>query len=460
MTRGLSDQLLSQVSECVTSQLGLHFPRARWRDLERGIRSAAREFGTPDAESCARWLLSAPLTKNQIEILASELTVGETYFFREQRSFAILGERILPELLRVRQGAERRLRIWSAGCCTGEEPYSIAILLDRVLPDPRQWHVTILGTDVNPRFLQKAAQGVFGEWSFRDAPAWLKENYFKPVGAQRFEILPRIKAMVTLAYLNLAEDTYPALANNTHTMDLIFCRNVLMYFAAEHAQRVIHQFHRSLVEGGWLIVSPVETSAQLFSLFAPIHFEQAILYRKGTRQLPAPVAPVLEEATPVEAEEALALGERGDYVEAAQKRKADPVARAESVALLARTCANLGQLVEARDWTEKALAADKLDAGLHYLRATILQEQSALEEAVAALKRALYLDPDCVVAHFVLGTLALRQQRGKEAAKHFTNALTLLKRYRDDEVLPQSDGLVAGRFRELIQSTMSMETPT
>ena len=277
MTRGLSDQLLSQLSECVASQLGLHFPRTRWRDLERGIQSAAREFGTPDAESCARWLLSAPLTKNQIEILASELTVGETYFFREQRSFAILGERILPELLRVRQGAERRLRIWSAGCCTGEEPYSIAILLDRVLPDPRQWHVTILGTDVNPRFLQKAAQGVFGEWSFRAAPAWLKENYFTPVGAQRFEILPRIKAMVTFACLNLAQDAYPALASGTHAMDLIFCRNVLMYFTAEHAQRVIHQFHRSLVEGGWLIVSPVETSAQLFSLFAPIHFEQAVL---------------------------------------------------------------------------------------------------------------------------------------------------------------------------------------
>jgi len=168
---------------------------------------------------------------------------------------------------------------------------------------------------------------------------------------------------------------------------------------------------------------------------------------------------MLEEATPVEAEEALALGERGDYLEVAQKRKADPEARTESAALLARTYANLGQLAEARDWTENALAADKLDAGLHYLRATILQEQSALEEAVAALKRALYLDPDCVVAHFALGNLALRQQRGKAAAKHFTNALTLLKRYRDDEVLPQSDGLVAGRFRELIQSTMSMETP-
>src|SRR5206468_7853686 len=110
MTRGLSDQLLSQLSECIASQLGLHFPRTRWRDLERGIQSAAREFGTPDAESCARWLLSARLTKNQIEILASDLTVGETYFFREQRSFAILIERFLTGLMHARRGAGRRPR--------------------------------------------------------------------------------------------------------------------------------------------------------------------------------------------------------------------------------------------------------------------------------------------------------------------------------------------------------------
>src|SRR6266568_5366619 len=250
MTRGLSDQLLSQLSECVTSQLGLHFPRARWRDLEIGIRSSSRDFGTPDAESCARWLLSAPLTKNQIEILASELTVGETYFFREPRSFAILGERILPELLRVRQGAERRLRIWSAGCCTGEEPYSIAISLDRTLPDPSRWHVVILATDINPRFLQKAAEGIFSDWSFRDAPPWLKETYFKQAGPDRFEILPRIKQMVTFAYLNLAEDVYPSLSNGTNAMDLIFCRNVLMYFSPERAARVVYGLRRALIDSG------------------------------------------------------------------------------------------------------------------------------------------------------------------------------------------------------------------
>ncbi len=513
MTHGLSDQLLSQLSEFVVSHMGLHFPRERWRDLERGLQSATREFGAANVESYAQWLLSAPLTRKQIEILAGNLTVGETYFLREKRSFAILGDHILPELMRARQGVEPHLGIWSPGCCTGEEPYSIAILLDRLLPDPRQWHISILGTDINPRFLQKAAEGVFGEWSFRDAPPWLNERYFAPVGVHRFEILPRIKAMVTFSYLNLAEDTYPSLSNNTNALDLIFCRNVLMYFAPERAQRVIRNFHRSLVDGGWLIVSPTEASSQLFSpLFAPIHFVGATLYRKKDKDSPAltalssgtitaasceeetqtssssiwptssvtppPLPPVSlaqpsVEPMPQTAEassttetqsmlyqEALALFAQGDYLEAARKLKTNCesfAGTAESVALLARAYANLGELAEALQWAEKAIAINKLDAGLHYLHAMILQEQGAIAETLVALKRALYLDPDFVLAYFALGNLALRQQRFQEADKQFLTTLQLLQRHQDDEVLPQSDGLTARQLREMIQSTMTRE---
>src|SRR3989338_795723 len=111
MADRLPDMLLSQLSDFVAERMGFHFPRERWPDLERGIQSAARAFEFNDTELCIRWLFSSPVTQSQIEMLASHLTVGETYFFRERQSFEMLKERILPELIRKRRGSEQRLRI-------------------------------------------------------------------------------------------------------------------------------------------------------------------------------------------------------------------------------------------------------------------------------------------------------------------------------------------------------------
>jgi len=116
--------------------MGLHFPRARWPDLQRGLAGAAREFGFDDVTACTDWLLSAPLTKAQLEVLASHLTIGETYFFRDRQTLAALAEQILPDLIRARRGREQRLRIWSAACCSGEEPYTLAILLHQLHTHP------------------------------------------------------------------------------------------------------------------------------------------------------------------------------------------------------------------------------------------------------------------------------------------------------------------------------------
>lgn len=492
MTHSLPDTLLSQLSEFVTAQMGLYFPRERWRDLERGMGSAAQEFGFKDAESCIPWLVSSPLTKDQIEVLASQLTVGEAYFFREEKSFQILAEHIFPELIRSRRESEQRLRIWSAGCCTGEEPYSIAMLLDRLLPDIKNWRITILATDINPRFLQKASEGVYREWSFRSTPQWIKEKYFTRKKAGHFEILPNLRKMVSFAYLNLAEDAYPSLLNNTNAIDVIFCRNVLMYFTPAHAQKVIQHLYRSLVDGGWLMVSPSEASQVLYAQFVTVNFPDAILYQKPrVGETDAPV-PHLTEAIPrslisdsptlrfpdsptrgkVEEhktaepqqtpyEEALALYEQGRYAEGAEKLvelfSHDP-ANSKAIALLARAYANQGKLAEALEWCEKALTADKLNAGYHYLRATILQEQGAVDEAMTSLKRALYLDRNFVLAHFVLGNLMLRQGKFREAKKHFENALALLPAYRQEETLPESEGVTAGRLSEIIVSMTHRKT--
>lgn len=478
-----SESLLSQLSERVGAQMGLHFPKERWRDLETGIKSAARDAGAADAIAYARDLLAQRLTQQQIDELAHALTIGETYFFRDPRSLKVLNEVVLPELIHLRRTTTRRLRIWSAGCCTGEEAYSIAIMLERLLPDFDNWQVTLLATDINARFLKKAVDGIYGDWSFRGAPDWLKEGYFKQVAPRRFAILPRIKERVTFAYLNLGQDVYPSLDNNTNAMDLILCRNVLIYFSAERSAIVARNFHHALVTNGWLLVSAVETAATFRNYFTAQTFEGAILYRKNDAAAavpaaaPVPVKPVVQEEIrrpapqpapiPIRKEAsakekavnsydmALALFERGLYQEAAAALEQSAGATTPNVTtatLLARIYANLGELATARSWAEQAIAADRTDAASHYLRAMILEEQNMIADAFVSLQRTLYLAPGFVLAHFALGNLTLRQDKRAESVRHFNNALDFLRSYSDEAVLPHSDGMAAGRLREMIHS--------
>src|SRR5258708_136443 len=138
-----------------------------------------------------------------------------------------------------------------------------------MLSDLKDWNVSILATDINPLFLRKAREGVYREWSFRDTDPSIRSRYFTRPSEGCFEVLPEIKAMVTFAYLNLARDHYPSLLNGTNAFDFILCRNVLMYFTPERAREVAGGLHRSLLDGGWLIVSPSETSHILFADFTP-----------------------------------------------------------------------------------------------------------------------------------------------------------------------------------------------
>ena len=139
MTPELSNNSLSTISEFISSLIGLHFKESRWNDLKYGIESASREFGFSDVETFINWLQSASPDRKHIEILASHLTIGETWFFREQDTFSVLEERVLSELITSRYSNQKRLRIWSAGCSTGEEAYSIAIMLNKMALLPSVW---------------------------------------------------------------------------------------------------------------------------------------------------------------------------------------------------------------------------------------------------------------------------------------------------------------------------------
>jgi chemotaxis protein methyltransferase CheR len=503
MNPSISDEQLSRFSHFIDETIGLHFPPPRWLDLQRGVAVAAREFGFEDVPTCMQWLMSAPLKKEQIEILAGNLTVGETYFFREQKSFEILADDILPALIHSRQDSERRLRIWSAACCTGEEPYSLAILLHQTIPELEDWHLTILATDLNPRFLCKAKAGLYGQWSFRNTPSWIKDRYFQKTADGRLEIIPEIRRMVSFARLNLVEDVYPSLATDTNAMDVIFCRNVLMYFSQLQAERVVEKLSRAQVEGGWLVVSPSESAHVRFPSYAAMNFPGVILYKKDSQnaQLTAGRAPATEtepvmaqppdtalaemsppivsrqEEQPLSADpigqakaaepvlapyaEAELLYEQGRYAEAAEKLVelvSGVPPEPQVFNLLARMYANQGKLAEALNWCDRGIAADKLNPSNHYLRAIVLQEQGALEDAAGSLRRALYLDHNFVLAHFALGNLARTAGKVQEANKHLENALRLLRRYQKEDVLPESEGITAGRLTEIITSSMSLET--
>jgi len=494
-----ADPVLSRVAVRIAETMGLHFPPERWSDLRRGLARAAGELGFADEAACTEWLASATPTKAQWQVIAGELTVGETYFFRERKTFDVLANHMLPELVQQRRNTERRLRLWSAACCTGEEAYSLAILLSQVIPDLKDWNVTILATDINDRFLRKAAAGIYGDWSFRDTPRDFKAHYFERMADGRYAILPEIKKRVTFAQLNLVEDVFPSLTTDTNAMDIVFCRNVLMYFTQPQLRKVIGNLRRALLDGGWLAVSPSEVSQQWFAGFKTESFSDVILYRKGgapeppvpARQPPvfdpprysaplplvdvSPLTTSLEPtqavpaASPFElrpppprAEVAARLYEGGHYGEAADTllHAQPPPAGALEFSLLTRALANQGQLSEARAWCDRWLAADKLDASGHYLRAVILQELGEHDAARQALQRAVYLRPEQVLAHFALGNLARSAGSAAEAQRHFRNALRLLQSQPPEEPLPESDGLTAGRLTEIITSLVALEAMT
>lgn len=457
MDAALSEIQLARLSQLLAKRLGLHFPPERWSDLARGMAAAAAGFGLPDAAACARRLLSAPLSDADVERLAEHLTVGETYFFRDQNLFDLLERRILPDLLQARCASAPQLRIWSAGCCTGEEPYSVAMLLDRLLPQAGPLDVSLLGTDINPAFLRLAVRGEYGAWSFRDAPAWVRERYFQSLADGRFRLHERIRRRVAWAVLNLADDSYPSLASNTFATDLIFCRNVLMYFSAAQAEAVVARLHRALRPGGWLVVTPAEMSSALFSSFTPVAFDDVTLYRKD-----APATALPQGApTPVPVPAPLAMAHRAapqprpDRPPPAERTPArapagPPEALARAPLQAARDCANQGRFDEALAWCQQAIAADKLNPVAYYLLATIEQEQAQADAATQSLARALYLDPDFILAHFALGGLRRAQGRAGEAARHFGRALVLLQACPADESVPESEGQHAGRLAEVI----------
>ncbi|KAB0669613.1 protein-glutamate O-methyltransferase CheR [Oryzomonas sagensis] len=207
------------------------------------------------------------------------LTTNETYFFRESFQLSAFTDEVVPELISVKSArGDRTLRIWSAGCSTGEEPYTIAMLL-RDMPRLRGWKIEIIGTDISQRVLQHARRGVYTKSSFRATEErYIKRFFYEYDGG--LKVTDDIREMVTISHLNLFDKIRMMMLGK---MDLIFCRNVIIYFDLAAKKRVVEEFHRSLHDGGFLLLGHSESLMNVTTLFTLRHFKNDMIYQKPER---------------------------------------------------------------------------------------------------------------------------------------------------------------------------------
>jgi chemotaxis protein methyltransferase CheR len=448
----LTAELHREAEILVSRRLGLRLPEERRADVDRAFLEGLGSSRLPSPEAYLAWLAGLPDGSPEWARIASRLTVGETYFFRDRACFEALEQHVLPALIAARRSEGLlRLRLWSAGCATGEEPYSLAILIDRLIPDHSTWAITLLATDINLEALEIAQRGYYREWSLRETPPWVRDRYFRSRRGETFELEPRIREMVTFAPLNLAEDGYPSLVTNTGAMDLIFCRNVLMYFGHEAQRECVARLQRALVTGGWLVLSPVEASAELLRPLIPVELPGAIFHRKDRPfdvPLPSPAWPV--ETPPLPAPEAPVA------LEMPSEQPARPVSGGDGELLAkARFLADQGELETARLLAEAAVAQDRLDPEKHLLVAAICQELGDIAAAREGLRRAIYLAPDSAPAHFLLGALLLRGGERRRGRRCLENAIRILEALPSEQAVDGAGGLTAGRLKETARAYLA-----
>ena len=474
--------------------LGLRYQQHQWSDLLRLLKPAARELGFDDVADCVTWIATSDISEAQIRILGKHLTIGESYFFREIVVFSLLRDHVLPRIIeeKEKQGS-REIRIWSAGCSSGEEVYSMAILADSMLNREDGWRFSVLGTDVNTAAIERAREGRYREWSFRDIPAGIIQEYFHGTDDGKLEISERIRSMTEFRYLNLAapHTEYP------RGFDIILCRNVLMYFTRPKIQHIVQGFRRSAVENGWLIPSLTETTLINNPGFEGVRFGDATLFRKQGR-----VSHIFSlRKKPAAQDEPRSASGTGDAdsrlkdwkplpesagVQSARKRefrpdipsagnrqnpepdvgaavlrkqKQEPPERrhAEELLITARRFADQGELQKAEAAARAAVEADKMNPHAHIMFATILRESGETSLAMQEFHRALYLDHGSIPAHFAVASMYRHLGRKDRAQRHFRNALQLLESCEDMHAVIEPGGLSVKRMIDIIH-TMLRET--
>ncbi|HIK48672.1 CheR family methyltransferase, partial [Thermosynechococcus sp. M55_K2018_012] len=285
----MNDQLLEQFINLIRQQTGISIRVQDKPYLVRKLISRCRALGYQDPSQYLALLANSYSSNCQQEWqhLADLITTGESYFFRDQGQMTVLRECLLPDLI-ARHQQDRTLQILSAGCSTGEEAYSLAILLKELLPDATGWQIRVVGYDLSQGAIAKAKAGVYGRWSFRGLDSSLQKRYFQATG-QGWEVVPSLREWVRFRCLNLLAPTeYDLLPAS---VDLIVCRNVFIYFDSGAIQQILQTFISLLRPQGYLLTGHTELQGQEVSPLQVISFPESVVYQLGNGTSGSPVPP-------------------------------------------------------------------------------------------------------------------------------------------------------------------------
>jgi chemotaxis protein methyltransferase CheR len=270
----MSPEEFRLLRDLIREHCGIHVRDEMQFVMERRLRPRLESLGLGDFTAYHRHLKYASHRQTELDNAVEALTTHETYFFREPLQLESFSEELLPALYE-KNVEQRALRIWSAGCSTGEEAYTVAMLL----ADSGRfsgWDVQVYGTDISQRVISQALQGEYGPHAIRSTPAVALERHFEPVG-QRFRVKPSIQEHVSFGQLNLLD--VPK-TQRLPRMDVIFCRNVLIYFDVPSKRHVVASFFERLVPGGYLLLGHSESLLSLTADFELVHLHKDLVYRK------------------------------------------------------------------------------------------------------------------------------------------------------------------------------------
>jgi len=406
--------------------------------LHRCAKQRMRALDLTLDEYIAGLVDSTPFS-GELEQITRELTVGETYFFRGPQLEEVR-RHLIPRITeRRRQGRSRSLRILSAGCATGEEAYSVVMLLSESLPDFAEWHVAVLGLDINREFLQRAEHARYTAWSLRDVPASVIERHFVRRNDQ-FEVRPELRRSVRFQYFNLALDPLPAPALGAMGMDLVLCQNVLYYFEPDVRERVAEKLAHCLRGRGYLVFGPADMLGRSVPLCRTRTYGDLITYQRVERTSTHPGPPSSRSAR--------AQARPTPPAPAVASDPPEPTPdEADLDNVLAHT--NDGDLPRGIEEVESLLAHDRERPDLHTLHGFLLTESGDFDEALEAFRRATYLDPTLLLAHAGAAMTARRAGRENLARRAQARARSLAQQQPANRVVTGWEGMTVGRLLRL-----------